>query len=748
VKKIYISGGTNKMQIPFLDSGNAGSGRPMAVDKNDQYVLKNCLAYLKRHFKRFPSYCRETCKMLVWTLGTDTERFVKFLMDQFERKNRLKYKKELMESDLDADDYAGIITKMLPRIGTRSQRRVFQQIMVQLEIRQKSASFEGKSDFEKNIMAIKEMFSLTDRETEFIVFLFIVSIYEGPQDYFVNHLECQKIIGQKYLANILGVTKTQLHSLLTGKLKKIGIIEVDNWDLKIEDEFLNLIQNPKDNNFSQNFYFKVKPGTVPLENYFFKKERIDYMLKLLENKPDTSTHILLYGLPGTGKTSFAYSLKKQLNIPAYEIVQGDENTASKRRAAILACLNLTNTGDGSLMIVDEADNILNTRNSWLSRGETQDKGWLNGLLETPGVRIIWITNDISGIEDSVLRRFAFSLHFKMFNRRQRIELWNNIVVQNKCKRFFKQADIETFAKKYNLSAGVIDLAVKKSKEIGLESKSDFHQTVEMALEAQDTLHHYGEKPVNKDRIEKKYTLEGLSVQGDLESMIGQLETFDKHLRNTESDTVMNMNLLFYGPPGTGKSELARYIGNRLDREIICKRMSELQSMYVGEGEKNIKQAFAEAEAEEAVLIIDEADSLLFSRDRAVRSWEISFTNEFLTQMERFRGVLVCTTNRLADLDPASLRRFNFKVGFDYLTPGGNVTFYDLFLRDLTDQPLNEAFNTKMKSIRNLAPGDFKVVRDRYLFHPKKEITHEMLLDALETEAKLKSSHGNKKPIGF
>jgi transitional endoplasmic reticulum ATPase len=453
-------------------------------------------------------------------------------------------------------------------------------------------------------------------------------------------------------------------------------------------------------------------------------------------------------LPGTGKTSFAYSLKKQLNIPAYEIVQGDENTASKRRAAILACLNLTNTGDGSLMIVDEADNILNTRNSWLSRGETQDKGWLNGLLETPGVRIIWITNDISGIEDSVLRRFAFSLHFKMFNRRQRIELWNNIVVQNKCKRFFKQADIETFAKKYNLSAGVIDLAVKKSKEIGLESKSDFHQTVEMALEAQDTLHHYGEKPVNKDRIEKKYTLEGLSVQGDLESMIGQLETFDKHLRNTESDTVMNMNLLFYGPPGTGKSELARYIGNRLDREIICKRMSELQSMYVGEGEKNIKQAFAEAEAEEAVLIIDEADSLLFSRDRAVRSWEISFTNEFLTQMERFRGVLVCTTNRLADLDPASLRRFNFKVGFDYLTPGGNVTFYDLFLRDLTDQPLNEAFNTKMKSIRNLAPGDFKVVRDRYLFHPKKEITHEMLLDALETEAKLKSSHGNKKPIGF
>ena len=50
-----------------------------------------------------------------------------------------------------------------------------------------------------------------------------------------------------------------------------------------------------------------------------------------------------------------------------------------------------------------------------------------------------------------------------------------------------------------------------------------------------------------------------------------------------------MNLLFYGPPGTGKSELARYIGNRLQREIICKRASDVIDCYVGETEKNIKR---------------------------------------------------------------------------------------------------------------------------------------------------------------
>ena len=124
-------------------------------------------------------------------------------------------------------------------------------------------------------------------------------------------------------------------------------------------------------------------------------------------------------------------------------------------------------------------------------------------------------------------------------------------------------------------------------------------------------------------------------------------------------------------------------------QIICKRVSDLQSKWVGESEQNIKQAFAEAEAEEAILIIDEADSLLFSRERAQQSWEISFTNEFLTQMERFKGILICTTNRLKDIDHASIRRFNYKIGFNYLKPDGNITFYQKLLAPLTNTPLDE-----------------------------------------------------------
>jgi hypothetical protein len=268
------------------------------------------------------------------------------------------------------------------------------------------------------------------------------------------------------------------------------------------------------------------------------------------------------------------------------------------------------------------------------------------------------------------------------------------------------------------------------------------------LDAHRTLANYGEKPVDKNKIEEVYSLDGLNISGDAESMIGQLEQFDAYLRDAKNDQIMNMNLLFYGPPGTGKSELARFIADRLDREIMCKRVSDMQSKWVGEGEKNIKRAFEEAEAEDAVLIIDEADSLLFNRDRAVRSWEISFTNEFLTQMERFRGILVCTTNRMKALDDASIRRFNHKLKFDYLLPEGNVIFYEKLLAGLIDTPFDQKSRAVLKTIPSLTPGDFKTVRDRFSFCPRGELGHKMLLNALEDESRVKKIHRNTSKIGF
>ena len=110
-------------------------------------------------------------------------------------------------------------------------------------------------------------------------------------------------------------------------------------------------------------------------------------------------------------------------------------------------------------------------------------------------------------------------------------------------------------------------------------------------------------------------------------------------------------------------------------------------------------------------------------------------------MERFRGILVRTTNRMKDLNDASIRRFNHKMKFDYLLTEGNVAFYKKLLFGLIDNLMGQKSRAVLKSISNLTPGDFKTVRDRFSFYPGEELSHELLLEALEDENRIKNEHG-------
>lgn len=90
-----------------------------------------------------------------------------------------------------------------------------------------------------------------------------------------------------------------------------------------------------------------------------------------------------------------------------------------------------------------------------------------------------------------------------------------------------------------------------------------------------------------------------------------------------------IRMLFYGFSGTGKTELARYMSQKLGKDILLKRASDILGMYVGESEKNIKQAFEEAERTNSILLFDEADSFFADRNNAQHSWErrIRFMNQ-------------------------------------------------------------------------------------------------------------------------
>lgn len=716
-------------------------------DKNERFFLRKCADYLGQILETRLPVSSETVKVVLGILGKGKTSVAEAVMQTTNELQRKRFVQEWEEELDDPDEISDALYRLLRHGGEKARRAFTEASRESLLRRRKSLASPGMSQMEKKLSSLAKMFNLTRQEVVFAEFLSIVSFWRPAEDFFVDHLRCQDITGRRYLKTLLGMTEQELTQAQSGTLEKIGFYEADRHSLVIADDYLSFFQKPLDDFPTKNYFTSFARKTIPLEFHPIDSQVTENILKLLSVKRPSSNHILLYGPPGTGKTSYALGIARKLGISSYEILREESNTTSKRRAAILACMNMTNGGDGSLIVVDEADNLLNTSNSWFSRGETQDKGWLNQLLEEPGIRMIWITNHISGIEESVLRRFAFSVPFRPFNRRQRVAMWESVLRRLHVKKFFNAKEIHQYADGYPVSAGLIDMAIRKALETSKPDQPVCKEIIRMHLNAHQTLMNRGLKPGNPEEIESGYSLDGLNVEGNLQTLMEHLDTFESHLRRTEqTEGVRNFNLLFYGPPGAGKSELARYIASHLDRDLIVKRASDVVSPYVGETEQNISRIFAEAE--DAVLVIDEADTFLFNRSRAVHSWEISQTNEFLTRMERFRGILICTTNRFEDLDQASIRRFNQKIGFRTLDSAGNAIFYKKMLLSMVGTSLDEAGEKRLARIGNLTPGDFRVVRDRFALLEHNRISHDGLLTTLEEEANIKKQQSGRKAVGF
>ncbi len=756
-------------------------------DDNEKFILTKLLGYLYRIIDKHFIIDEETMEIVLLGLENDTAAITDFLFNcifqgrQGKKPNRGKHQKfnplfedpysilddsVIQTADEIPTDQSGNpdIMELLKRTDSKHFKRF--KILLLNAIDNKINSFKNRAEgeLEQNIELLQKMFNLNDAETELCTFLFINEICESWRDYFISHLKCNEYSGKKYLTSILGNDCKSIYSVLHGSLKKAAILDFNSYsggNFSIEDNIVSWLQYPADKLFSRGFYQHVEKSTMPLDYHFIDSEVMEHLLSLLNYNGKSSNHILLYGSPGSGKSSFARGLAEQLGCPAFEILRGgdddEDNKSSTRQTAIRACINM-NANNRPLIIVDEADNLLNTQSAWTSRGEIQDKGWLNDLLDEPNLKFIWITNSIDSIETSVMRRFAYSIHFKPFNRKQRVQLWENVLKRHEISNLIDHKNIEELASRYDVSAGAVDLAVKKALEVTAikngndeildETRDKFINSIQLTLNAHQTLLNHGNPIKDKNNIDADYSLEGLNIEGDFNQVLVKIKKFDEYLKSGRKAGVNNLNILFYGQSGTGKSELAKYIANMLDRSIVYKSISDIQSKWVGDTEKNIRSAFEEAEKEEAVLVFDEADSMLFNREKAQRSWEVSFTNEFLNQMERFRGILICTTNLLSEMDSASMRRFSHKIGLKYLTGDGNMIFYNKMIAPMIADKLDSKNESLLKQQTTLAAGDFKVVRNNFAFYPPDELTHDECVQAIIHEAVHKKRYVEGEKIGF
>ncbi len=450
----------------------------------------------------------------------------------------------------------------------------------------------------------------------------------------------------------------------------------------------------------------------PLESFPLNRTQRRILVDLIR-KPGPC-NILLHGQPGTGKTELARALGRVCGRQSLLVRFGADGTTMDRRAALTGAFSLASTD--ALLMVDEADGILNTDIPIAK--PTVDKGWINNMLDEGRHKVIWIANHIDAVEDSVLRRFAYSVEFKAFTEPQRRSVWEDRLRGHPLASVIGPDLVRHLAGSYEVDAGGIASSLKALETL-LHDAPAGEDAVRELLDSM--LRHHEKlsgKGRNRDRLHAighAYTPEALHTDIPVEGILRALACREK--RGAAASGKLPANLLFWGMSGTGKTEFAKHLAQHLGKPLLVKRMSDLQGMFVGQTEKRIAEVFREAAGRNAILFLDEADSLILDRQTAVRSWESSQTNEVLTQMENFSGICICCTNLIEHLDEAVLRRFTWKVKFLPLsTDGKRLLFRRYFLDGATLDPVLER---TLVSVPNLTPGDFKTVwqRHQYLENP-------------------------------
>jgi SpoVK/Ycf46/Vps4 family AAA+-type ATPase len=564
--------------------------------------------------------------------------------------------------------YKAIITGKL-KTGTRNMREYLGNILNEELQLLAGVEYPG---FEKRMGKLMSLFYLTVEEIELLNFLYcIYSSGNRPFSKAADDIGFQEFFKFTSICTELPLPLVKKHLTLEGSLYQSRIIryfdpirsDYVSLDTSIEEYLsgfsdITLIDN----------YIQVDEDPVYELNSFSVDPMSEKIIKTILNSA-TPCNLLLYGVAGTGKTEFARSMVRALHSKLLILKHGQSEqrerygrhiTDSSERIKMLTIINKLLSIDDGILVIDEADFLLNTKSNATGAKASPEKGWLNSFLDSSNAKIIWISNEVGSMEDSTLRRFSYSLYFHEYSDKERHSIWNVILKESPHAHLFTRDLVKSLSSDYRVNAGGIASALKTlslyitSRGGSKETDNTYEPFIRDILTRHEKLIHdefdNDDENVILNAITDTYDLSVLNMDIPADTLMSSVEKFKKHLKDYADTYNGSINMLFWGLPGTGKTEFVKYVAKQTRLPLIIKRYSDLENPYIGECEKNIKNAFREARRKKAILFIDEADSFFTSRENAQRSWEVSRTNEFLTQMENHTGIFVCCTNLLPTLD--------------------------------------------------------------------------------------------------
>lgn len=606
-----------------------------------------------------------------------------------------------------------------------------------LELLKTNRSFEDP--YLKRIDIVQKAFNLDPTEMEILLFAWIFFNKHTcePLREIVNAHRCRDSNFSDIFTTLFPELKIEDALSNKSTLKRMGLL--DN-DLDISKRIGYFLDGASGDDLDS-LYFRVYKGqSVPYKKLCNNNPKVEMAFNMLKYaQPGQGLNIFLYGVEGTGKTELAKAIAKELKRPLVLTnisIDGvhreskENSTISERMGSILFAATKYQNKQ-AILLVDEADVILNCC----------EKGALNFFLEQIRLPIIWISNDIMGIENSTRRRFDYSIKFERLDSDKRLQIWESVISEQGAKKMLPPETVQQLASELSITAGGITQAIAGAKHL-LETGCNVsaEKAVRTIAEAQLDLLSLRREYVKRESESHapNYMLDALNIDCDMNKVMKVINAFDSKWKDMqERDRPESLNILFYGAPGTGKTELAKHIARSLNRKLVIKRASEILNCFVGRTEQNIREMFREAEEKKAILFLDEADSFLQERGGADHSWEVTQVNELLTQMENFKGIFIAATNFNNNLDSASRRRFSLKIKFNYLQPDGISKVWQSFFPKI-ECPQDA------RELKSLAPGDFNAVYGTFRYYDESEITAESILQALLHEIECKDTREGRR----
>jgi len=639
------------------------------------------------------------------------------------------------------------------RITASYCRKLLLQQREQLQIKKLPANLP----LFKNIDLLARLLDLTEADQAVLTFAAGISIFSE-----FNAALCpcnEKSTTQSFCKLLAGLTGIKERELLrsfdqSSMLITTGLVKAARQTCDLENKValmsglqdIMLTPHKTVDELITRFMRRASPGSLTLDNFpHLRKDRevLSSFLKNAVSENISGVNILIHGKPGVGKNEFVQALAKELKVDLYEVSfadqDGDPIKGEARLRAYALCQRLLARNRNAMLLFDEIEDVFGSGGDFFSMlfggddephgNSNNSKAWINRTMENNPAPAIWISNSISQIDKAYLRRFDYSVSFPTPPHDIRISM-----AQHHLDCFNPpQSWVERLAGNEEITPAQFERAAKVARLGSPKDNARALEMVEQVLDRSTNLLGQRRTPT-RNVVRTGYSLEWLNTDLSITSLI---EGVRKRPRGT---------FCFYGAAGTGKSELARYMADQAGKPLIIKRASDILSKWLGESEQNIAAMFTEAREQDAVLVLDEADSFLADRRDAQRSWEVTQVNELLTQMEAFEGIFVCTTNLMSKLDQASLRRFAFKVRFDPLKPDQRVALFKQELVRLGGDIYEcQAWESQVSRLEQLTPGDFAVAARQFELWDEPG-TAVRLFEVLKKECEAKGTIPKK--IGF